>query len=194
MALRRAIWEDRPDGNAQGFTRDTIRPAAGTRVYRHFRQDGAVYGFFATTFTIPERQWHIVLLTNYRRPYNSLREIASQIVTIFDGGEPTRPSVTLGTRLDSLKRVSGTHTAVVYIRSASCRGTALINETELVLFHGAGNALRGRRALSCTLPAPVGVRLASARRAGCHRRRRHERRLSAAGDLCRTAGVVPSPW
>lgn len=129
--LRRAIWEDRPDGNAQGWTRDTVRFTPDGPRYRLFRQDGAVYGFFATTFLVPERGWIVILLTNYRRPYNSLREIAMQVTGVLEGGTPTPPVETLGSRVEALRRTEGVDRAIGCLRDARCRGAAVVNETEL---------------------------------------------------------------
>jgi tetratricopeptide (TPR) repeat protein len=130
-ALRRAIWDDRPDGNAQGWTRDTVQFIPGGARYRLYRQDGAVYGFFATTFLVPERGWIVVLLTNYRRPYNSLREIATQVTSVLDGGTPAPPVETLGSRAEALRRAEGVDRAIACLRDAQCRGSAVVNETEL---------------------------------------------------------------
>lgn len=130
-ALRAALFEDRPDGNAQGWFRDTVRFIPTRRSYRLFRQDGAVYGFFATTFLIPEREWVIVLLTNYRRPYNSLREIAMRLGTLLDGGTPEPAASTLGSVVEGLRRTTGVDSAIACLRRASCRGTAAVNEVEL---------------------------------------------------------------
>ena len=130
-ALRAALFEDRPDGNAQGWFRDTVRFAPSSRSYRVFRQDGAVYGFFATTFLIPEPEWVIVLLTNYRRPYNSLREIAMGLGSLLDGGAALPAAATLGNVVESIRQKSGVSDAIACLEQASCRGTAAVNETEL---------------------------------------------------------------
>lgn len=129
--LRAALFDDRPDGNAQGWTRDTVRFVAGGRRYRLFRQDGAVYGFYATTFLVPERSWVIVLLTNYRRPYNSLREIAMQLGALLEGGAPRPVRPTLGSVVERLRRTETADSAIACLRRISCRGTAAVNEVEL---------------------------------------------------------------
>lgn len=158
-ALRRAVWDERPDGNAQGWMRDTARFVPGGHSYRLYRQDGAVYGFFATTFLIPERGWIVVLLTNYRRPYNSLREIAMQVTGVLDGGTPTTPSQTLGSRVEDLRRTEGVDRAIACLRDESCRGSAVVNETELNIWAwflaergGPAEAVRAFDALTTLLP------------------------------------------
>ena len=65
----------------------------------------------------------------------------------------------LGTRLDSLRHTSGSRTAIGCLRSTSCRGDALINETELNIWawtleaQGArADALEAFEALTALLP------------------------------------------
>jgi len=158
-ALRAALFNDRPDGNAQGWTRDSVQFVSGGRRYRLFRQDGAVYGFFATSFLVPQRNWVIVLLSNYRRPYNSLREIATRLGTVLDGGSPEPPMATLGSVLEGIRQRAGVDSAIACLQRERCRGAASVNETELNIWawflaeRGApGQAARAFGALTALLP------------------------------------------